>query len=307
MGQLRQTFTPRMQTRTQALRTLAPLAFRRLEGAIADVWSVRGETGGGGFYLAPDPRIVVFLTETAMTLRAAEGGPELRGVQAFYMPPGVPLWSRLERGQDLAHIDFHLQGAALAQRLGRAAVRPDLAQPQMIGDNPRLRALAQMAAEEVRVPRRGEMVLDGLLSALLGEIFDRTEPGQGDKPGQGPGQGAAPPPGGGLTPRQRAAVEGHLRAHLSRQVTVAELAEVAGLSESWFAHRFKQQFGETPQRWQSRLRLEAARAMMADPALSLAEIAHATGFADQAHLSRLFRAAHGLPPSVWRRGTNPGF
>ena len=292
-----------MQARTQALHTLAPLAFRRLDGAIADVWSVRGETGGGGFYLAPDPRIVVFLTETAMTLRAAEGGPELRGVQAFYVPPGVPLWSRLERGQDLAHIDFHLESAALQQRLKRAAVQADLTQPQMIGDTPRILALAQMAAEEVRAPRRGEMVLDGLLSALLGEVFDKDGPedGREDKAREGP------LPGGGLTPRQRAAVERHLQAHLTRQIPVAELAEVAGLSESWFAHRFKQQFGETPQRWQSRRRLEAARAMMADPALSLAEIAHATGFADQAHLSRLFRAAFGQPPSVWRRGTIPGF
>ena len=41
--------------------------------------------------------------------------------------------------------------------------------------------------------------------------------------------------------------------------------------------------------------------MMRDPALSLADIAYATGFADQAHLSRAFRAVHGMPPSVWRR------
>lgn len=297
MGQIRDTFTPRMQARTHALRTLAPLSFRRFAGAIADVWSVRGEAGGGGFYVAPDPRIVVFLSEAApaMTLRAAETGPELRGVQGFYIPAGVPLWSRLERGQNLAHIDFHLEGPALQRRLSRGGVRADLARPQMIGDNPRLLALAQIAAEEVRTPRRGEMVLDGLLSALLGEIFDTDA------------QGGTTPATGGLTQRQLAAVEGHMRANLSRQVPVAELAQVAGLSESWFAHRFKQHLGETPLRWQSQLRLRAAETMMADPALSLAEIAHATGFADQAHLSRLFRAAHGQPPSVWRRNRFPGF
>jgi AraC family transcriptional regulator len=33
----------------------------------------------------------------------------------------------------------------------------------------------------------------------------------------------------------------------------------------------------------------------------LAEIADATGFADQAHLTRVFHASHGLPPSQWRR------
>ena len=46
--------------------------------------------------------------------------------------------------------------------------------------------------------------------------------------------------------------------------------------------------------------------MIENPALPLADIAHATGFADQAHLSRAFRAAHGMPPSAWRRAGIPG-
>jgi len=57
-------FLPRMQSSTRALRTLAPLAYRRLPGAVADVWTVHGEAGGGGHYVAPDPRIVIFLDDT---------------------------------------------------------------------------------------------------------------------------------------------------------------------------------------------------------------------------------------------------
>lgn len=297
MGHVRAAeFVPRMQAQTRALRTLAPLSYRRFAGGIADVWTVRGEAGGGGFYIAPDPRIVVFLDDrpSAIALRTEQQGQGVIGVQGFYIPADVPLWSNLKHAQDLTHIDFHLDGDALSRRLHAGGVRADLNQPRMIMDSPSLVALGHLAANEVRNPRRGEMVLDGLISATLGEIF------------------AAPLEqvalaSGGLTPRQFMAVERHMRANLSRHVPVAELAEVAGLSESWFAHCFKQHCDETPLRWQSRMRLEAAKTMMGDAALSLAEIAHTTGFADQAHLSRLFRAAFGLPPSVWRRDHLPGF
>ncbi|WP_231493219.1 helix-turn-helix transcriptional regulator [Paracoccus pantotrophus] len=131
------------------------------------------------------------------------------------------------------------------------------------------------------------MLIDALLSATLGEIF-ATEAETGP----------SAPVSGGLFLRRMAALERHLHQNLNRHVTVAGMA---GLSESRFFHAFKQSCNETPQRWQASLRLNAACEMMRDPALSLADIAYATGFADQAHLSRAFRAAHGMPPSVWRR------
>ena len=282
-------FTPRMQTDVRLLRTLSPLSYRRFAGVVADVWSVGSEIGGGGFYLSPDPRIVIFLDDAApnQILRTHERGPDHSDPRAFYIPPGVPLWCRMEDARQFTHLDFHFEAAALHRRLQAAGIHADLTQPRMIAASSVLTTLGRLAAEEVRAPRRGEAMLDGLFLAALGEIFG-VEP--------------APPPPGALTRYQIAAVERHLRRNLSRHVPVAELAEVAGLSPSWFAHCFRQAQGEAPQRWQARLRLETAREMMADPAASLADIAHATGFSDQAHLSRQFRTAFGQPPSVWRRG-----
>lgn len=283
-------FRPRMETRIQGLHTLAPLSFRRFAGVIADVWSVRGEAGGGGFYVAPDPRIVVFLGEAPppVALRAGKDMVEHRGIQALYVPEGVPLWSRIEAPHEKTHLDFHLESGGLRQRMAAADLRPDLSRPRLIGHSDSLTNLARMAADEVRAPRRGDMLIDALLSATLAEIF-ATHP-------QPP-----VPASGALSARRFAAVETHLRDNLNRHVPVAEMAEVAGLSESRFSYAFKQLRNETPQRWQARIRLEAARKLIRDPARSLADIAYATGFADQAHLSRAFRAAHGIPPSVWRR------
>src|SRR5690606_12574619 len=291
-------FRPRMETRIHGLRTLAPLCFRRFSGAIADVWSVRGEAGGGGFYIAPDPRIVIFLgaTPPPVALRAGSDRSEHRDIQVLYVPAGVPLWTRIEAGHEKTHLDFHMQGDALQQRLAAAGLWPDLSRPRLIGRDDGLSSLGRMAADEVRSPRRGDMLIDALLSATLAAIF-ATETG----PGAPATTAATAPAPGGLSAHRLTAVERHLRDNLGRHVTTAEMATVAGLSESRFSRAFRQSRHETPQRWQLRLRLEAAREMMGDPALPLAEIAYATGFADQAHLSRAFRAAHGLPPSAWRR------
>ncbi|MDQ7263944.1 AraC family transcriptional regulator [Paracoccus sp. PS-1] len=287
-------FLPRMETRIHGLRTLAPLCYRRFAGAIADVWSVRGEEGGGGFYIAPDPRIVILLGKQPPPVMMRIGGDlaEYRGIQAFYMPPGMPLWSRIEADHEKSHLDFHMESSALHQRLAAADVRADLTRPRLLGPSDKLADLGRLASDEVRKPSRGDMLIDALLSATLAEIFATQAGAENDGPCTA---------SGGLSARRFAAVERHLHENLSRHVPLAEMARAAGLSESRFSHCFKQSQNETPQRWQSRVRLKAAQDMMRDPARSLADIAYATGFADQAHLSRVFRAANGMPPSVWRR------
>ncbi|MBL8563781.1 MAG: helix-turn-helix transcriptional regulator, partial [Gemmobacter sp.] len=128
------------------------------------------------------------------------------------------------------------------------------------------------------------LLLEGLMLATLAELF-------APQPARAP-----------LSEPQLAAVQARVLAALHRQVSLAELAEAAGLSESRFSHAFKQSTGETPHRWQMRLRVEAASArMLAAPGLGLAEIAVDCGFADQAHLGRVFRAHFGRTPADWRR------
>ncbi|MBL4919025.1 helix-turn-helix transcriptional regulator [Tabrizicola sp. DMG-N-6] len=284
-----------MESRIHALRALAPLTFRQISGAVADVWSVHGDQGGGGHYIAPDPRIVIFLDDAPppLSLRLSETAPAHKAVQASYIPAGVPLWSRMERSGTLNHIDLHLEASALQRRLSATGVRADLTQPRLLETTPQLVALGRLAAAEVVRPRRGAMLLDSLIDATLAEFF--AEPGPCDAD-DGCSCGS-----GGLAPWQMTAVERHFRANLSRPVPVAELARAARLSESWFSHCFRMETGETPHRWQARQRLLAACTLMENSVLPLAEIAQATGFADQAHLSRSFRATHGMPPSAWRR------
>ena len=54
-----------MTAEIRAVRTLRPLSWRGWQGAVADAWHVRGEAGGGGFYVSPDPRLVVLTGDGA--------------------------------------------------------------------------------------------------------------------------------------------------------------------------------------------------------------------------------------------------
>lgn len=287
-------FTPRMRAEARLFRTLDPLAYRRFAGVVADVWHMAAERGAGGFYISPDPRIVIFLDQDipAQRLRFSDDSQKMgeeTTARAFYVPAGIPLWSNLEAQRNFTHLDFHFETSSLCRRLKSAGIRADITRPRIISESALLASVGELAAREVRYPRPGEAILDGLFLATLGEIFGLTE-STGDQPASGT-----------LTPYQLSLLAKHLQQEISRHVSVCELAEVVGLSASWFAHCFKNSTGETPQHWQNRIRLESAKQMMADPSVTLAEVAHATGFADQSHFSRQFRSSFGEPPSAWRR------
>ncbi|MBT9385442.1 AraC family transcriptional regulator [Pseudooceanicola sp. CBS1P-1] len=280
-----------MEARTRALRTLAPLKFRPLAGAVADLWQVAGEAGAGGFYRSPDPRLVVFTgpRPPQMAFRTAAQAPDRLGVRAMFVPAGVPLWARLLKAETFGHVDFHLDIRSLRRRL---AVSGDSHLPQgavFAGNGADLETLAGLAAAEVARPARGDMVLDGLLQALLGAVLHpETDAGE------------AVPQAAGLRPHQARRLEHYVQTHLEDPLGVAELAGLVGLSESWFSRAFKQSFGLTPKRWIAQRRVARAQQLILEEGLSLAEVALATGFADQAHLSRAFSQAVGMPPSRWR-------
>ena len=92
-----------------------------------------------------------------------------------------------------------------------------------------------------------------------------------------------------------------VRSDLARAWSVAELANLCGLSASRFAHRFRAAFGEPPRRWIERQRIERARQLLTTTNAPIAEIAADVGFADPFHFSHRFRTVVGIPPSRVRR------
>lgn len=99
---------------------------------------------------------------------------------------------------------------------------------------------------------------------------------------------------GGLDPVVRRARE-RLAEALAEPLTIADLADETGVSRYALIRRFARTTGLTPHAWRMQRRVEAARRLLA-AGTPPAEAAAALGFADQAHLTRLFRRQFGMTP-----------
>jgi AraC-like DNA-binding protein len=106
---------------------------------------------------------------------------------------------------------------------------------------------------------------------------------------------------GGLAPWQAQRAKALMNANLDGKLPLSQLAEECGLSTRHFARAFRQSTGVPPHRWLLARRVERAKDLLHDAALSLAEVALACGFADQSHFTRIFTSVAGLSPGVWRR------
>ncbi|MGF6651067.1 AraC-like DNA-binding protein [Paraburkholderia youngii] len=79
-----------------------------------------------------------------------------------------------------------------------------------------------------------------------------------------------------------------------------ELAEVAGIDRFRLTRLFQRAFGTSPHAYLVRLRLRAARRLLA-AGRTPAQVAAEVGFADQSHLGRWFRRAYRMTPAAYRQ------
>ena len=66
-----------------------------------------------------------------------------------------------------------------------------------------------------------------------------------------------------------------------------------GLAPSYFSHALKASTGSAPYQWQLQARIQRAQALLLFASKSLDDVAEATGFADAAHFTRMFRKLTG--------------
>jgi AraC-like DNA-binding protein len=96
-----------------------------------------------------------------------------------------------------------------------------------------------------------------------------------------------------------ARVRDYMEAHLSDEVELADLAQLAGLSRSHFIRAFQRATGQTPHAYLMDRRFRAASRLL-ERGDAPAEVAAACGFFDQSHLNRVFKARMGVTPGVYR-------
>jgi transcriptional regulator GlxA family with amidase domain len=82
---------------------------------------------------------------------------------------------------------------------------------------------------------------------------------------------------------------------------VPSLARIAHVSEAHFIRTFKTTFGETPNRYLQRRRVERAMFLLRTTDRTVTDICMAVGFSSLGTFSRVFAEVVGEPPSVYRR------
>src|SRR5918997_5575717 len=82
---------------------------------------------------------------------------------------------------------------------------------------------------------------------------------------------------------------------------VPTLARIAYVSEAHFIRSFRATFGETPNRYLQRRRVERAMFLLRSTDRSVTDICMAVGFSSLGTFSRVFAEVVGEPPSVYRR------
>jgi AraC family transcriptional regulator len=177
-----------------------------------------------------------------------------------------------------------------ARTLGRSGA-PAILSSSGVHDARLIALLRALYAEHVSGYASGPLFVDGIEQALAALLVS----------GYSDHARALRSPAGRLAPARARRVEDYMRAHLDRQLSLAELADCAGYSPSHFTWLFRTTFGTTPHRYLQHLRIEQARALLRTSRHSILDAALACGFQTQQHFSRVFREVTGTSPAAYRR------
>lgn len=94
------------------------------------------------------------------------------------------------------------------------------------------------------------------------------------------------------------AVRKYLQEHVDKNISIADLARHVNSSISTISHKYRELTGESPMKTLTIFRVNSVKNLLAKGE-SIKSIAAQTGFYDEFHLSKVFKAATGSSPSVY--------
>jgi AraC family transcriptional regulator len=105
---------------------------------------------------------------------------------------------------------------------------------------------------------------------------------------------------GGLSGGKLRRVMAFIADDYESDVSLADLAGVAGMSTFHFAREFKRATGTTPHQYLIKFRVERAKALLSGSEMPLVEVSSRSGFSHQSHFTRLFHRLTGTTPQSYR-------
>jgi AraC-like DNA-binding protein len=134
---------------------------------------------------------------------------------------------------------------------------------------------------------------ESIMRAFLGGMLSRY--------GERPQSFSASPRSAGI--ERLARVKEYMRTYFQSDITVADLAAVAGLSRAHLTRAFSAAYHLSPHVYLNAVRIAQAQTLIR-LGMPLAAVAIECGFADQSHFTRRFKGSVGASPSDWRAMTS---
>ncbi|WP_371786219.1 AraC family transcriptional regulator [Streptosporangium subroseum] len=244
------------------------------------------ELAEGDCFLLTQPR--------AFTLAS---GPEVRPLPAGpVFEAAVDGRARAGTGEDTIFIGGRFDFGERAQELLLDALPPVIHVPGRTAEAATVRwALDQIDAELRDRPLASTLVAEHLALVMLIHVLRLHLAG----PGSASGWLA------GLTDPVVAAALGAMHARPAHAWTVAQLAEVAAVSRSTLAARFKHAVGQGPLDYLTGWRIELAAERLRRGDETMAAIAREVGYGSESALSNAFKRVTGASPRDYRRRISP--
>ncbi|MEM8825079.1 MAG: helix-turn-helix transcriptional regulator, partial [Pseudomonadota bacterium] len=213
------------------------------------------------------------LTGTANNDRRATLIPA-RSITQWRLPPGTEV------------LHFYLAHETFRDLVTREGYDPDMIEliDRMDVIDPFLASLAptlmlEMAAGEPA----SRLVVDGFDSVIAGHLL-RAYSNKAWRFDESPARRRTP-----RDPKTVGRAQAAMTDRMDEVVPLKDIAEDLGLSPFALLRRFKIETGMTPHQWLRRERLLRAQAMLSETDTPVAEVAYATGFSSQSHLTTIMR------------------
>lgn len=94
-----------------------------------------------------------------------------------------------------------------------------------------------------------------------------------------------------------------IESHLFEDLSLNDLASIAGMSLATFKRRFTSVFEESPKRYINNKRLEKAKGMLTQTSLRISDIAYDCGFNDVGYFSKMFHQKYNTTPTNYRKAS----
>ncbi len=104
-----------------------------------------------------------------------------------------------------------------------------------------------------------------------------------------------------LAPHKLILITDYVHNHFNRDISLAELANLADMSPFHFSRCFKDATGQSPSQYITSKRIEFVQRELVSSNRSLVELSLAAGFSSQSHMSRMFKQNIGISPGTFRK------